>query len=194
MERLPLRGGEVFYAPRIELGDDPAKLMRALIDEIDWQSRDIVMWGRSVKQPRLTAWYGDRGCSYTYSGTRFDPSPWTVTLRALKAAVERASGATFNSVLLNYYRDHRDGMGYHSDDERELGPRPTIASLSLGETRRFVMKHRHDTSMGRVALELGSGSLLVMKGETQRHWKHALPKRTKPCGPRVNLTFRRIVE
>jgi alkylated DNA repair dioxygenase AlkB len=110
----------------------------------------------------------------------------------LHSSVESASGESFNSVLLNYYRDHRDSMGFHSDDERELGPRPTIASLSLGEERTFILKSKADKSLRPVRLKLNSGSLLVMKGDTQTNWKHAIHKETRPCGPRINLTFRYI--
>jgi alkylated DNA repair dioxygenase AlkB len=116
--------------------------------------------------------------------------PWTETLQDIRRAVEAAAGASFNSVFLNYYRDHRDSMGFHSDDEPELGKEPTIASLSLGETRTLTLKHRRRKDREPVRLLLESGSLLVMKGETQRNWKHGIAKQSRPCGPRVNLTFR----
>jgi alkylated DNA repair dioxygenase AlkB len=110
----------------------------------------------------------------------------------IKSPVEAIAGDKFNSVLLNYYRDHRDSMGMHSDDERELGKLPLIASLSLGGERTFILKHKTRKDLKPVRLKLASGSLLLMKGETQRHWKHGIEKETRPCGPRVNLTFRRI--
>jgi alkylated DNA repair dioxygenase AlkB len=103
------------------------------------------------------------------------------------------AGCPFNSVLINYYRDHRDSMGMHSDDEPELGPNPVIASLSLGQTRQFVMRHKTNRALKIMRMNLDSGSLLLMKGETQTHWKHGIPKESQACGPRVNLTFRRIV-
>lgn len=152
-----------------------------------------MMWGRKIRQPRLIAWYGDAGRVYAYSGLRLDPLPWTPLLRDLKTRVEQASGAGFNSVLLNYYRDERDGIGFHSDDEPELGECPVIASLSLGEARTFVLKHKTLKSVKPVHLPLASGSLLVMKGDTQRCWRHGMPKESRPCGPRVNLTFRTII-
>ncbi len=177
----------------VGLGDDEALLQR-LIEETPWRSETVTLWGRTYPQPRLIAWYGDDGISYTYSGTTLDALPWTPTLAAIKARVEELSGATFNSVLVNYYRDHRDGMGFHADDEPELGEAPTIASVSLGEVRTFMLRHRRRKDISNVKLGLPSGSLLVMRGATQANWKHGVPKRTKPCGPRVNLTFRRIID
>ena len=119
--------------------------------------------------------------------------PWTETLQGIRRAVETAAATSFNSVLLNYYRDHRDRMGFHSDDEPELGSEPVIASLSLGETRTFTLKHRRRKDLDAVRIRLEAGSVLVMRGPTQRNWKHAVAKQGRPCGPRVNLTFRRIV-
>ncbi len=191
-ERLSMPDGEVFYTRRIGLPADPDVLMHRLIDEIGWRTESIVLRGRSVAQPRLVAWHGDAGRSYEYSGVRLEPVPWTPLLLEVKRSVELASGSDFNSVLLNYYRDHRDSMGYHSDDEPELGLEPVIASLTLGEERTFLMRHRSNRSIATVRLRPASGSLVIMKGETQCHWKHGVPKRTRPCGPRVNLTFRRI--
>ena len=122
-----------------------------------------------------------------------EPRAWTPLLLDLKARVESLADASFNSVLLNYYRDHNDAMGMHADDEPELGPTPVIASLSFGETRTLRFKHRHDTQLATVKLPLTSGSLLVMRGDTQRNWKHGINRQTRACGPRVNLTFRRIL-
>jgi alkylated DNA repair dioxygenase AlkB len=144
-------------------------------------------------QPRLVAWYGDKDRSYTYSGIRLVPLPWTDLLMKLKGSVEAISKVQFNSVLLNYYRHQRDCMGFHSDDESELGKNPVIASLSLGEERAFVLKHKTRKNIAPVRLQLTSGSLLLMNGETQHNWKHGIDKQSHPCGPRVNLTFRRIL-
>ena len=135
---------------------------------------------------------GDRASNYTYSGIQLTPLPWTDILREVRGRIEALADATFNSVLLNYYRDNRDSMGFHSDHEPELGDRPVIASLSLGEERIFVLKHKVDRFVKPVRLKLASGSLLLMKGETQRYWKHGIAKETRACGPRVNLTFRHI--
>jgi alkylated DNA repair dioxygenase AlkB len=129
---------------------------------------------------------------YTYSGIAMEPLPWTHPLRDLLSKVEEACSERFNSVLLNYYRNERDSMGMHSDDEPELGPRPTIASLSLGEERVFTLKPRAAQLLRPVHLPLPSGSLLLMKGDTQRNWKHGIAKAARRMGPRVNLTFRQI--
>jgi alkylated DNA repair dioxygenase AlkB len=170
-----------------------AQILRQLIADVAWRQEEIVVWRRKITQPRLIAWYGDSGRGYAYSGIRLNPLPWTPLLRDIKGCVEEAAGSRFNSVLLNYYRDERDSIGYHSDDEPELGERPIIASLSLGEERRFVLKHKTLKSVRPVRLSLASGSLLLMQGDTQRHWRHGIPKESRPCGPRVNLTFRTII-
>lgn len=166
--------------------------MKQLIDKVPWRTDNIVVCGKTYPQPRLTAWYGDDGADYTYSGIHLKPLPWTHTLIDIKNRVEKIAGIDFNSVLLNYYRDHRDSMGLHSDDEPELGRRPIIASVSLGEERAFILKHKSRRDLKTIRLKLTSGSLLLMKGETQHHWKHGIEKARRPCGPRVNLTFRRI--
>ncbi|WP_328700939.1 alpha-ketoglutarate-dependent dioxygenase AlkB family protein [Aquariibacter albus] len=171
----------------------PASLLLSeLIRDTPWRSEHITVWGKKHLQPRLVAWYGDEGRNYTYSGISMNPLPWTTTLLELRALVESTCDERFNSVLLNYYRDGRDSMGFHSDDEPELGPRPTIASLSLGESRIFAFKHKQRSDAPTVNIELASGSLLLMKGDTQRNWKHGIAKSSRPLGPRVNLTFRRI--
>jgi alkylated DNA repair dioxygenase AlkB len=192
-ERIPMPDAELSYLDRLALAQPAAQILERLIAETPWRAEDVVMWGRHVPQPRLTAWYGDAGASYAYSGVRLDPMPWTPLLLDIKARIEAATERTFNSVLLNYYRDHRDSVGFHSDAEPELGERPVIASLSLGGERTFVLKHKTSRLVRPVHLRLGSGSLLLMKGDTQRCWRHGILKETRPCGPRVNLTFRAIV-
>jgi alkylated DNA repair dioxygenase AlkB len=192
LEPIPMKDGEVYYLRHLPLAQAPHIVMRHLIDEIPWRAEEIVVWGRTYPQPRLIAWYGDVGMNYTYSGIQLTPLPWTQMLLDIKSRVEAAAGTDFNSVLVNYYRDHRDSMGLHSDDEPELGERPILASLSLGEERTFILKHKRDKALKPVRLKLASGSLLLMKGDTQRYWKHGIDKEPDPCGPRVNLTFRRI--
>lgn len=177
---------------RLALPFPAPKLLSDLIRDTPWRSEEVIVWGKRHLQPRLIAWFGDEGRNYTYSGISMNPLPWTKTLSKLRTLIESACDEKFNSVLLNYYRDGRDSMGYHSDDEPELGPRPTIASLSLGETRVFSFKHKVRSDAPPVQIELASGSLLLMKGDTQRNWKHGIAKSSKPLGPRVNLTFRRI--
>lgn len=171
-------------------------LFDTLASALPWTRHRLRIFGRDVEAPRLSCWIGDPGVAYAYSGTRFEPQPWPDALRPVRDAVSEAVGVAFNSALANLYRDGRDGMGWHSDDERELGDRPVIASLSLGATRRFVLKARRPDAAGNVArhvIELPHGSLLVMRGDTQADYRHALPKTAQSVGPRINLTFRRIL-
>jgi alkylated DNA repair dioxygenase AlkB len=191
-EQIPMQDAEVYYLHHLPLAQPHHVVMNQLIDEVPWRAENIVVWGKTYPQPRLIAWYGDVGMIYTYSGIQLEPLAWTRTLVDIKSRIEAVAGTDFNSVLLNYYRDQRDSMGLHSDDEPELGERPILASLSLGEERIFVLKHKRAKALRPVRLKLASGSLLLMRGETQRYWKHGIDKETRPCGPRVNLTFRRI--
>jgi alkylated DNA repair dioxygenase AlkB len=147
--------------------------MAQLVDETAWRQEKITVYGKPYPQPRLSAWHGDMG--YSYSGIRLQPLPWTPVLWRLK------------------YRDHNDSMGMHSDDERELGKQPAIASLSLGEARDFILKHRRRKDLKPVKLPLDSGSLLLMRGDTQQNWRHGINKLRRACGPRINLTFRNII-
>ena len=175
-----------------------------LTENIQWEQGEIMMFGKKILEPRLTAWYGDEGKEYTYSGKKQTPLPWTDTLKGIKNKIESEckkltppqyspiSKAIFNSVLLNYYRNGQDSMGWHSDDEKELGRNPTIASLNLGETRRFLIRHKIDKNLKKEIL-LTHGSLLIMTDEMQHHWQHAVPKEPKKQQPRINLTFRWIV-
>jgi alkylated DNA repair dioxygenase AlkB len=193
LEAIPLADAEVSYVSELDLGRHPDEILRELISSVPWQQHRILVWGKVHLQPRLIAWYGDPDTVYTYSGITLAPLPWTDLLLEIKERAETATAASFNSVLLNYYRDNRDSMGFHSDFEPTLGNRPVIASVSLGEERTFVLKHKTNQLAKPVRLKLASGSLLLMKGETQRYWKHGVAKQTRPCGPRINLTFRRIV-
>lgn len=189
---LPLPGADLRYDAAFVPAAERAPLFAALQREIPWEVHRIRIFGREVDSPRRSCWIGDPDAAYTYSGTRFAPHPWTPTLAALRERVGRACGARFDSVLANLYRDGRDHMGWHSDDEPELGPAPVIASLSLGGVRRFRLKPRRGEGEA-LALDLADGSLLVMAGDTQRNWRHALPRTARVVAPRINLTFRRIV-
>lgn len=191
-EAIALPDAELLFYRRVELGGDPDQLLQRIIRDTDWQQEEIRMFGKIHRQPRLVAWYGDPSARYTYSGILHQPLPWSGQLRRLQRRLEPLAGCRFNSVLLNYYRDHRDSVGLHADDEPELGPRPVIASLSLGAERRIVFRHRTRRDLATFSLALPSGSLLIMRGATQRHWRHGIRKLTRPCGPRVNLTFRWI--
>lgn len=193
VERLDLPDADISYWRCVDFGSAPDVILHALIEQTPWRSEVITLWGKQYPQPRLTAWFGDAGARYTYSGISLEPLPWTSLLTDIRSRVEALAEASFNSVLLNYYRDQRDSMGMHSDDEPELGRNPTIASASFGERRTLVLKHKFKKELKPVQVPLDSGSVLLMKGATQHYWKHGINKVSRPCGPRVNLTFRRIV-
>jgi alkylated DNA repair dioxygenase AlkB len=158
---------------------------------IRWKQDALKLYGKSIPLPRLTAWYGDPGAAYSYSGIKSDPNPWNKGLLALKQRIEALVDGTFNSVLLNWYRDGRDSLSWHADDEKELGPDPVIASANFGATRDFQLRRNSDHDQV-VTLPLAHGTLLVMRGALQRNWRHAVPKRTRVAGSRFNLTFRTI--
>lgn len=174
--------------------DESQLYMRNLTQSVLWRREKIKMWGKEIVTKRRIAWYADDGKSYTYSGSTFFPSQWNNVLLQLKEKVENYSEIKFNSVLLNEYPNGEVGMGWHSDDEKELGTDPIIASLSFGANRDFIFKHKTDRSIENVKLHLKSGSLLLMLGSTQHYWKHSLPKRLKVKEPRINLTFRNIIQ
>jgi alkylated DNA repair dioxygenase AlkB len=184
-------GGTLAFWERWLAPAESDALFAELTRTLDWKQRAIRIFGREVLQPRLTAWHGD--APYTYSGVTLAPAPWTPALATLRDRLVAETGERFNSVLCNLYRDGADSMGWHADNEKELGPTPVIASVSLGATRRFVLRHAKKTQPA-VSLALPSGSLLVMGGTLQAHWRHALPKAPDVTLPRINLTFRRIVE
>lgn len=194
LELLDIPDAEIYYASSSDLGADPDFILHELIARVPWRSEIINLWGKEYQQPRVAAWFGDEGARYTYSGLSLEPLPWTALLSTLRSRVEALAGASFNSVLLNYYRDHRDSMGMHSDDEAELGRNPIIASVSLGEQRTLILKHKSRKELKPVHLPLDHGSVLLMKGATQHHWKHGINRLSRPCGARVNLTFRRILD
>lgn len=191
-ESLDLPDGELALYRRPDLGASPDELFERVRSEVEWREESIRLFGKTYLQPRLLAWYGDPGIAYRYSGIAHDPLPWTATLGELRERVQRLAHSPFNSVLANLYRNERDSMGLHADDEPELGAQPVIASLSLGEERVFRLRHRHRKDLKPLRLPLPSGSLLVMRGDTQANWKHELPKQSRACGPRINLTFRAV--
>lgn len=163
--------------------------------ELDWSQRAITLFGRRVMQPRLIAWYGDPEAVYRYSGLKLVPLPWHPLLLELKTYIEDLTGGRFNSVLANAYRNGSDSMGWHSDDENELGPRPLIASLTLGAPRRFLLRPKsrpNGVRSAAIALSLEHGSLLLMKGDSQQRYQHALPRTRGPVGLRINLTYRQV--
>jgi alkylated DNA repair dioxygenase AlkB len=192
LKALPLADADIAFDP-CWLGEAEAdRLLHGLREAIAWENHRIRLFGREHASPRLSCWIGDPGTAYRYSGALFEPRPWPSLLRPLRERLYETLGVGFNSVLANRYRDGRDCMGWHSDDEPELGEAPVIASVSLGATRRFVLKHRRDPKQ-KLAVELPHGSLLVMAGATQRNCRHALPRTAKETAERINLTFRRIL-
>jgi len=168
------------------LGSNAEPMFAELRAALAWEQRDISLFGRTVPTPRLTVWVGD--AAYRYSGVVNEPSPWPATLAEIRDRLVTELGVPFNSCLVNLYRDGSDSMGYHSDNEPELGDRPAIASVSLGARRTFLLRHR--TSRERWSWELGEGDLLLMTGESQSDYAHAVPKTARPIGARMNLTFR----
>lgn len=187
---LQLPDAKIDYIPTWLDKPSARKIFSALLNEIDWQEGEVFLFGNLHKIPRLQAWHGEPNAKYRYSGKTLTPQPWTATLLYLKGLLEE-QGMHFNSVLLNLYRDGNDRMGWHADNEKELGAQPTIASISLGAERTFQLKHR--VSKQRFDIELADGSLLIMAGVTQDHWVHQLPQRKRCSAPRINLTFRNIV-
>lgn len=182
---------DLIYRPDF-IGPDEAQMyLDILTDTIFWENHSIKFFNRLVEVPRLTAWYGDK--EYKYSGVWNVPYPWTKELWELKELSEKACDTPFNSVLLNLYRDGDDHMGWHADDEKSLGVNPVIASISLGEVRKFGVKHRYDKTIKPIAFDLASGSLVIMKGEMQKHWHHRIHPTKKSKGARINLTFRNVI-
>lgn len=168
------------------------RLLQELRESTMWRQEAIKMYGKAIPVPRLTAWHGDEGTGYKYSGIENLPQPWTAALREVKQAIEPLSGVTFNSVLANRYRTGRDSVSWHADDEAEFGPRPVIASVSFGGTRVFQLRHKTMKGMN-ASIDLTHGSLLMMRGGTQEHWVHQVPKTSRAVAERLNLTFRVVV-
>jgi alkylated DNA repair dioxygenase AlkB len=188
LQPIPIEDGELALLPQLPLPMSNAEVVARLLGETDWRHETVLVYGKRHLQPRLTAWHGEAG--YTYSGLTLAPLPMTPLLAQLRSAVEAATGHRYNSVLLNYYRDGADSMGMHSDDEPELGPHPAIASLSYGATRTFILRHKR--SKRTLKFDLADGNLLLMAGTLQQNWLHGINKTAKPTGPRLNLTFRYI--
>lgn len=188
-ELLPYDGSAVLH--QWVLGDRSwEEVMARLIDDIPWEAHTIKMFGKEYPQPRLVAWYGDPGSEYSYSGLKMNVRPWIPPIVELKSIAEAHSGVVFNSVLVNLYRDGNDKVGWHRDNEPELGGTPTIASMSLGAPRRF--KFRHLSTGEQVEAVLNPGSLVVMSGLSQTCWEHEVPRQAAVKDPRINLTFRQV--
>ena len=185
------KDGSAFYYPEFLGAIESARLMKQLQDLLQWDADRLMMFGKPVITRRKVAWVGDPTCTYTYSGVKKQPQAWIPELLALKSRLETLTQSEFNSCLLNLYHDGADGMGWHSDDEKELDAQSPIASLSLGASRKFVFRHKQDRSI--TALILENGSALIMQAPTQKHWQHALLKSKNIHLPRINLTFRKII-
>lgn len=180
--------GVVYYRNFLAQADAD-RYFRALLRDAAWRQESVMMYGKRLAVPRLTAWFADPGVRYTYSNINNAPMSWTTELAELRREVEAFLGVPFNSVLLNRYRDGNDSVAWHADDETELGDRPTIASVSLGSTRTFRLRGAADRAP-RASIELEPGSLLVMSGDSQNAYHHSVPKELRPVGERINLTFR----
>lgn len=180
-------GGYMLYQPDFYDTKIADKLFNLLLDEVPWK-QETFSWG---KFPRLTSYYADEGVKYEYSGVTHQSLAWTKSLSAVRDKIQQVVEEKFNSLLLNFYRDGNDSIGWHSDDEKELGTNPVIASLSLGGERTFNVKHK--TTKEKWSIVLKNGSLIVMAGTMQHHWRHSVPKTTNPVSARINLTFRNIL-
>ncbi len=191
---IDMPDADVSILHEIEMPIGYDAIMRKLNDQTKWRQENVRVYGKEHKQPRLVALYGEPGKQYDYSGISMHPLPWTDLLREIKRRIEDCTDATFNAVFLNLYRDQNDSMGFHSDDEKELGKNPVIASLTFGATRTFLMKHKYNKEISLKKIPLEAGTVLLMKGKTQHFWKHGINKQTQPCGPRINLTFRTLLK
>ncbi len=190
-QNLLPRDGEAYLAKSFFRANVADQLLNEIIGTTTWRQDTIKIFGRAVLQPRLTAWMGDSGATYRYSGLLMTPDPWSPAILQVKTAVEAQLGQNFNSALINYYRNGLDSMGWHRDNEPELGPTPVIASLSFGEGRLFKIRHYFDKALT-IDLNLEHGDLLVMAGPMQSCWEHSLPKTRKPKQARINITFRSV--
>ncbi|GAB2596481.1 alpha-ketoglutarate-dependent dioxygenase AlkB family protein [Spirosoma areae] len=186
---IQLPDAELMYYPAFFSSTEADRLFAALLDTILWKQDEIRLYGKQVPLPRLSAWYGDTDKPYTYSGITLQARPWTDDLLAIKARIEATSGARFSSVLLNRYRHGQDYVGWHADDEKELGRNPVIGSVNFGATRRFQLRRKDDHAI-KHEVELGHGTFLLMQGSTQHFWQHQVPKTAAKIGERLNLTFR----
>ena len=190
-KKIKIKDGELYYDRFFFSNIEANKYFNLLKKEIQWQQDDIKIFGKIYPQPRLTALYANNNKTYSYSNIKMQPITFTPTLFDIKSKIEKRLNSQFTSCLLNLYRNGQDSNGWHADNEKELGLNPVIASLSLGAERVFHMKHRNDKKE-KVKINLTNGSLLVMRGRTQHHWLHQIPKTRKKVGERINLTFRII--
>lgn len=182
--------GRVEYVPAVFDIKTSNRLFDSLLNSLDWQPDQLFMFGKKITTERKVAWVGDENCSYTYSGVKKNPQPWTEELLLIKDKIEKLVSYKFNSCLLNLYHNGNEGMGWHSDDELELDENAPIVSISLGAIRKFAFKHKLNKTTHSIFLE--NGSALLMHPPTQKFWNHSLLKTKRPVNPRINLTFRLI--
>lgn len=190
-EQLPMSDAEVILYRNFFDKNESDLIFSDLYNTTDWKQEVTKLFGKQVNLPRLTAWYGDTGKSYCYSKIRMEPILWTPTLIKIKSKIEDLINTQFNSVLLNLYRDGKDSVAWHSDDEPELGENPVIASVSFGATRRFMFRNKIQKEL-KYEIDLTHGSFLLMMGATQHCWQHQIPKTNRLMQPRINLTFRKV--
>jgi alkylated DNA repair dioxygenase AlkB len=191
-ENLLPHHGEVYYERSFFSKEESDLFFRELLVQVEWKQMPIKIYGKEVMQPRLTAWFADEGVQYTYSGLTLGPVKWHPAILNIKQRVEGSSGFRFNSALLNLYRDGNDSMGWHRDNEKELGNDPPVASVNFGATRKFLIRDYHKKE-NTISLDLEHGSFLLMCEETQHYWQHSVPKTSKASGTRINITFRNIL-
>ena len=189
-DAVELTNGEYSYFPNFFNKADADRMQRAFMEKIEWKQEEMNMYGKVVKFPRLTAWYGDDDKPYSFSGITLKPHPWNTELVEIKGLIEPLSKVNFNSVLLNRYRNGSDSISWHTDAEKELGANPVIASVNFGAERKFQL--RHVNTKEKIEITLQHGSLLIMKGELQHFWQHQVPKTKREVKERINLTFREI--
>jgi len=188
---LKLRDAELRYYPNFWTEEEATMLFQTLLQEIPWRQDPITIFGKTYPQPRLTSLHSIDRQPYSYSGIQMNPEPMSKTLAGLLDKIKTVEEHDFTSVLLNQYRNGMDSNGWHSDDEKELGKRPIIASVSFGEERYFHLKHKTHKEE-RLKIKLGHGSLLIMGAGMQEHWQHQIAKTKRAIGARINLTFRKI--
>ena len=188
-----LQDASVRYYPGFLAKDVADAYFSELLDTIPWQNDHITIFGKTYPQPRMTSLHGHTTDPYGYSGIVMQPNPMTKSLKEIETKIQTLCEERFTTVLLNLYRNGKDSNGWHADDERELGINPVIASVSLGAERYFHLKHKNDKTQ-RLKFALAHGSLLLMEGSTQHHWKHQVAKTAREVGPRINLTFRKVIK
>lgn len=189
-ELVKIQNGEYLYIANFFNKTESDFYFNNLLNKIDWKQEGMNMYGKNIKFPRLTSWYGDNDKPYAFSGIKLEPNKWNVDLLKIKDKIEPKCNAVFNSVLLNLYRSGNDSISWHTDAEKGLGQNPIIASVNFGATRKFQL--RHIRTKEKIEIELKHGSLLIMKGELQHFWQHQVPKTKNIVDKRINLTFRII--